>query len=144
MGFMGDDHCPRTVGWDRAYLDSLQELRTGMVYGNDLLQGGKLPTQIAMTSDIVRTLGYMAPPALTHLYVDNFWLNLGNQVGCLRYLPDVIVEHRHPVAGKAKWDAGYARVNDSAIYERDEAAYGEYQRTHLAADVTKVKALRHG
>jgi hypothetical protein len=144
IGFMGDDHCPRTYGWDKAYVDALREMGTGIVYGNDLIQGARLPTQVAMTADIVRALGYMAPPALTHLYVDNFWRDLGTVAGCLRYLPDVTVEHRHPIAGKAEWDEGYRRVNDAAMYERDRLAYVEYQRTQFAADVAKVKALRDG
>lgn len=142
IGFMGDDHCPRTVGWDAAYLDALYELGTGIVYGNDLLQGERIPTQVAMTSDIVRALGFMAPPTLTHLYVDNFWKDLGEKAECLRYLPEVVVEHRHPFAGKAQMDAGYLRVNEAAMYERDQTAYGLYVAEHLAGDVAKVKALR--
>lgn len=142
VGFLGDDHCPRTHGWDQAYLDALKELGTGLVYGNDLLQGGSLPTQVAMTSDIVRALGYMAPPALRHMYVDNFWLTLGRAADCIRYLPDVIVEHRHPLAGKAQWDEGYMRVNDRAVYRADEQAFAEYVQTRLADDAAKVRALR--
>lgn len=142
IGFMGDDHRPRTKGWDQAYLDALRELKTGIVYGDDLFQRGKLPTQCAMTSDIVRALGYMAPPALTHLFVDNFWLSLGEQAQCIRYLPDVVVEHLHPVAGKGQWDAGYKRVNDASMYHRDHAAFAEYCRTSLQLDVQKVQALR--
>ena len=142
IGFMGDDHCPRTAGWDAAYLEALRDLGTGIVYGNDLLQGANLPTQVAMTADIVRALGWMAPPALRHLYVDNFWRDLGNTAGCLRYLPDVVVEHRHPVAGKAQWDAGYARVNDGAVYAHDEAAYLEFAgRGGLEAATAAVRAL---
>lgn len=142
LGFMGDDHCPRSHGWDRAYLDALHELGTGIVYGNDLLQGEKIPTQVAITSDIVRALGFMAPPTLTHLYVDNFWKDLGQRAGCLRYLPEVIIEHRHPFAGKANWDAGYARVNDSTMYQRDQAAYGQYVAGQFLDDVAKVRRLR--
>lgn len=142
IGFMGDDHCPRTYGWDNAYLEALRELGTGIVYGNDLLQGHRLPTQCAMTSDIVRALGYMGPPELRHMYVDNFWRDLGNAADCLRYLPDVTVEHRHPVAGKAQMDEGYLRVNAPAVYEADEAAYAEYTRTRFAGDVAKVQTLR--
>lgn len=142
LAFMGDDHLPRTVGWDKAYLDALRELGTGLVYGNDLLQGRALPTQVAMTADIVRALGYMAPPALTHLYVDNFWLSLGNEAGCIRYLPNVIVEHRHPAAGKAALDAGYERVNSAAMQSRDEAAWLDYLGSDFVGDVVKVKALR--
>ena len=144
IGFMGDDHRPRTHGWDKAYVDALREMGTGIVYGNDLNQGGKLPTQCAMTSDIIRTLGFMAPSSLTHLYVDNFWLSLGLSADCIRYLPDVVVEHMHPAVGKAEWDAGYLRVNNVAMYRLDEAAFGEYARTRFLEDVAKVKALRDG
>lgn len=142
VGFMGDDHRPRTRGWDTAYVDALRELGTGIVYGNDLLQGAKLATQCAMTSDIVRTLGFMAPPALVHLYFDDFWMALGSGAGCLRYLPDVVVEHMHPFAGKAEWDAGYRRVNDESMYARDEAAFTEYSRERLSGDIARVRALR--
>lgn len=142
VGFMGDDHRPRSRGWDTAYLEALSELRTGIVYGDDLLQRRKLPTQCAMTADIVRALGYMAPPVLTHLFVDNFWLSLGEQAQCIRYLSEVVVEHLHPVAGKAAWDEGYKRVNDAGMYHRDHAAFAEYCRTTLQSDVQKVQALQ--
>jgi len=142
IGFMGDDHFPRTFGWDNAYLEALKGLGTGIVYGNDLLQGHRLPTQCAMTSDVVRALGYMSPPELRHMYVDNFWRDLGNAADCLRYLHEVIVEHRHPIAGKAQIDEGYLRVNAPAVYEADERAYAEYCRTRFAEDVAKVQALR--
>lgn len=142
IGFMGDDHCPRTVGWDQAYLDALRELGTGIVYGNDLLQGEALPTQCAMTSDIVRALGHMAPPGLTHLFVDDYWRDLGRSADCLRYLPDVVVEHMHPVAGKAEWSEGHRRVNAPAMYQADSDVYMDYRRTRFYADVAAVKALR--
>ena len=142
IGFMGDDHRPRTVGWDARYLDALREMSTGIVYGNDLLQGARLPTQVAMTTDIVRALGWMAPPTLVHLAVDNFWLDLGHAAGCIRYLPDVVVEHMHPIAGKAEWDEGHRRVNDPAMYQRDLAEYARIQATVLPDAVAKVRALR--
>lgn len=143
VGFMGDDHMPRTVGWDTAYLEALRDLGTGMVYGDDLVQQARIPTQIAMTSDIVRALGWMAPPVLTHLYVDNFWLSLGQAAGCIRYLPGVVVEHRHPAAGTAPVDDGYLRVNNSAMYARDEAAFRRFEADgHFTAAVETVRALR--
>jgi hypothetical protein len=141
IAFMGDDHRPRTFGWDRAYLDALHGLGTGIVYGDDLLQHERIPTQVAMTADIVRALGHMAPPQLTHLFVDNYWRDLGQLAGCLRYLPDVVVEHLHPFAGKAPMDEGYARVNAPTMYGHDQTAYLDYS-PHLATDAAKVKALR--
>lgn len=142
VAFMGDDHRPRTAGWDAAYLGALATLGTGIVYGDDLLQHENIPTQVAMTADIIRTLGHMAPPPLTHLFVDNYWKDLGAAAGCLRYLPNVVVEHLHPFAGKAEWDAGHRRVNTPSMYGRDQAAYSAYAAAHLADDIAKVRALR--
>lgn len=143
IGFMGDDHRPRTHGWDKAYVDALRELGTGIVYGDDLLQGAILPTQFAMTADIVRALGFVAPPTQKHLFVDNYLKDLGQQARCLRYLPDVIVEHVHPVAGKVGWDEGHQRVNAPAMYNHDRIAYMRFQAQGGLADaVAKVQALR--
>lgn len=142
LGFMGDDHRPRTAGWDQRYVDVLRELGTGIVYGDDLLQGSRLPTQVAMTADIVRTLGFIAPPSLVHLAVDNWWRDLGMRAGCLRYLPDVVVEHLHPVAGKADWDEGHRRVNAPEMYERDLAELARLHREELPAAVEKLRVLR--
>lgn len=143
IGKLDDDHRPRTRHWDAMLLAELDKLGgVGIVYGNDLLQGAKLPTAPVIGAEIVRTLGYMGPPALTHLYVDNFWLDLGQAAGCLRYVPQVVIEHMHPHAGKAKMDDGYLRVNSPQRYAADGAAYDAYAAGQLLADVAKVRALR--
>ncbi|MFF3907691.1 hypothetical protein ACFYZJ_17185 [Streptomyces sp. NPDC001848] len=141
IGFMGDDNRPRTHGWDAAYLDALGAL-PGVVYGNDLIQGAVLCTQFAVTTDIVRRLGHIAPTVLTHLYLDNYWMALGQAAGCITYLPQVIVEHLHPVGGTAAWDDGYRRVNAPAMYARDRAAFEQYIAEHLTDEVTKLTTAR--
>lgn len=145
VGFMGDDHMPRTRGWDEQYLTALGEIGPGgIVYGNDMLQGETLPTHVVMDRRIVDALGFMAPPVLTHLYVDNFWKDLGEALGTLRYLPDVIVEHLHPVAGRAEWDSTYSETNSGERYEKDEQAYRDYKATRFDADVARVKEALRG
>lgn len=139
---LDDDHRPRSKSWDSGLLATLRDMGTGIAYSNDLLQGQNLPTAPVITADIVRTLGYMAPPTLRHLYCDNFWRDLGEQAECLRYLPGVVVEHMHPLAGKASMDDGYRRANAEEQYRADGAAYEAYKRDSLAADVAKVRALR--
>lgn len=139
IGFMGDDHCPRTIGWDSRIAQALDELRTGIVYGNDLLQGERLPTAVFMTVDIVRSLDWMAPPGLKHLWVDNAWRSLGEQLGALRYLPDVVIEHLHPVAGKTGWDEGYQAVNAPAVWAHDETEYKRWLAEDCADDAEHVR-----
>lgn len=140
IGFMGDDCVPRTEGWDLAVTDALTELGSGIVYGNDLLQGEKLPTAAFMTSDIIRTLGWMCPPTLEHLYIDNAWLELGRSMGRLRYLPEVVLEHMHPDAGKAVQDGTYREANAPERDRRDRAAFEAWRSVQLPRDLELLRA----
>lgn len=141
LGFMGDDHVPRTIGWDQQFVDALKYMRTGVVYGNDLLQGERLPTAVVMTSDIVSTLGYYVMPGGIHLFLDNFWLAIGQGLGRIKYLGDVVVEHVHPSAGKGDWDSTYAEANSGPTWEADQATFTAYIANTYPSDIEKLKAL---
>lgn len=138
LAFMGDDHRPRTKGWDTAYLEALAA-KPGMAFGNDRIQGMKLPTQIAMSASLVRAIGHMAPPVLKHMYVDNYWLQLGLAADCITYLPDVTVEHLHPSAGTAEVDEGYLRVNAREVFDHDEKALAAYWAEHAERDIAAAR-----
>jgi hypothetical protein len=139
VGFMGDDHLPRTAGWDGRYLDELKRLGTGLVYGNDRIQQAALPTQVAMTSDIILATGHMVPAGALHLWLDNAWLALGRALDAITYLPDVIVEHLHPIAGRAQWDAGYAEANTDARSDADRAVFERWREHELPTWVRQIK-----
>ncbi|MFF7023041.1 glycosyltransferase family 2 protein [Streptomyces klenkii] len=141
LAFMGDDHRPRSTSWDARFRECLSG-GTGIVYGNDLLMGEQMPTAVAMTSDIVRALGYFSPPALVHLCLDLCWLDWGRGMGRITYLPDVIIEHLHPAAGKAALDQGYEDCNSTERVSADAAAYYAYRDGGgLQTDVAKLQAL---
>jgi len=143
LGFVGDDHRFRTRGWDMAIFDNMERRGGGFAYGNDLLQGENLPTAVFVSTEIVQQLGYFSPPKLAHLYVDDSWKYLGDGADCLYYFPDIIIEHMHPFNGKAEWDEGYRRVNDTGVISADRFAYEEWLRVDADKDVARVKeALR--
>jgi hypothetical protein len=144
VGFMGDDHLPRTAGWDGRYLEELQRLSTGLVYGNDLIQGQALPTQVAMTSDIILATGHMVPQGLVHLWIDNAWLALGQALNAIAYLPNVVVEHLHPIAGRAAWDAGYAEANADERSDADRAVFEQWRDAGLSSWVQQIKEYERG
>lgn len=139
IGFMGDDHLPRTQGWDATIANTLSEMKCGIAYGNDLLQGEALPTAVFITSNIVRALGYFSPPELLHMYLDNAWKEWGQGAYCLRYLPEVVIEHMHPGRGKAQQDHVYDESN--ALMSSDHALFIKYRDEQMAADVAKIAAL---
>ena len=123
--FLGDDHRPRTDAWDERLIQA-GKTPPAIVYGNDLLQGDRLPTMVVMSAEIVTALDGMVPPGMRHLYLDNFWKKLGEDLGSLKYVHDVIVEHMHPLAGKSQWDEGYREVNSQVIYHEDAIAFDAY------------------
>jgi len=124
IGFLGDDHVPRTHGFDARIKSAMDSMGgTGVVYGNDLLQGQNLPTAVAISSNVIQALGYMVPPGMVHLWIDNAWGAMGKAMERYSYLPDVIIEHLHPAGGKAEWDERYVEVNSGAVWDADETAY---------------------
>lgn len=145
LGFMGDDHRPRTSGWAAQYVAELRDMGAGIVSCPDGYRPDDLPTQWAVTADIVETLGgRMVPAPVEHLYCDDAIRDLGNAAGCYRFRLDLLVDHLNPYAGKrAPMDAQYQRVNDRQQFLTDGRSYRTWKRNGgLAADAELVRALR--
>ena len=138
ISFMGDDHLVRTEDWDEKLYETIKNRGFGIAYGNDLFQGENLPTMVMMSTNIIKELGFMAPPKLIHLYMDNFWKFFGQVLGCLDYRADVVVEHMHYMAGKSQSDAQYLEVNSSDVSNHDAKVFKEYCDNDLKNDAIKV------
>lgn len=138
---LDDDHMPRTRGWDRILLEELDAIGGGIVYGDDLYQHEALPTAPVVSARIVTALGWFAHPGLRHMFCDDVWRELGLAAGCLKYVPRVHIEHRHPLAGKAQWDETYLLSNVEERYAEDGAVYRQWLGEGLAADAEKVRAV---
>lgn len=138
LAFLGDDTLPYD-GWLPKIMEALQGKNNSIVYGNDLHHGENLPTSVFMDSNIVRTLGYMAPPNQKQIFVDNYWKALGEDLGTLIYLDDVIIEHLHPNFGKAPSDASYALSNGPERWRHDEEAFITHMNGQYLKDLEKLK-----
>ena len=139
LTFLGDDNIVTTDGWDVAMSITLAKHGYGIAYGNDHLQEDKLPTSIMITSNVVKALGFMAPPTQKHLYADNFWQALGKGLGALYYFPSVHWEHLHFLNGKSEKDAIYEEANSEERYKEDRDAFAAYMSERYIDDVTRVK-----
>lgn len=142
VAFMGDDHVPRTQRWAHMLVERhLTGRGPRIVYGQDGFMDSRLPTWWSMDSRIIRTLQGMVPAPVQHMYCDNAVLELGKAAMCLDYDERILIEHMHPVAGKAPTDAQYARVNRPQQYERDRVAFIKWLRHGLATDATLVRSI---
>jgi hypothetical protein len=131
LASLGDDHIPRTQGWDAALTAAIEARGgTGIGYGDDRHQHENLPTAPVISSDIIRVLGWVILPGIRGKFCDNAWRDLADLAGVRVYVPEVVIEHVHPDAGKAAWDGTYGDGHGS--WAGDEAVYLAWGR--LQAD----------
>lgn len=137
--FIGDDHRFRSKNWDKVFIDEYElNLKYGFVYGNDLFQKSNLPTACCVSSDIINLLGYISYPKLLHLYVDNYWMELGRRLKKISYLDHIIIEHMHPAAGKAANDQAYQQVNNNYVNNHDKAIF---ETINFEEEIKKLEKL---
>lgn len=141
LASFGDDHLPRTHGWDSVLLDAIDASGgCGIAYGDDIGQGKNLPTAPVISTEIVAALGWMFLPTIVHFFADNAWLDLGREAGCLMYMPDVVIEHLHWTRSASPKDATYEDARGA--WPADELAYRQWRHSGLPGDVAKIRALR--
>lgn len=126
LGMFGDDVVPGEDGWDFRLVEALGE-DLGIAYGDDGLRGkhdADLPTHYVTQTEVYRRLGYLAPPTIRHLFLDNVARDVGRYLKNLVFVP-VRIEHRHPWAeGEHLHDSTYAEGGRNAdIRHADRMAY---------------------
>jgi hypothetical protein len=145
---LGDDHVPLTDGWDARLCAALGQTGGGFAYCNNGHQiGGQrnLPEMCVISANVLEALGWVCEPDLAHYFVDNVWRDLGEQAGCLHYLDDVIVEHRHWSFGTTVAPADDTYFDNQAKGPNDRTAYEVWRADRMSWDVAKVKgALGNG
>ena len=109
-----------------------------IVYGNDLHQKEALATIPLIPASLINIVGYFAPPTLNHLHVDSVWDAIGRGIGKLFYMPEIIIEHLHPDAGKAERDETYIEVNDSDRAKQDGENYKKWLNEELPQIINKI------
>lgn len=89
-----DDHYCITPHWDEKIL--AQVTGTNIIGTNDnWVAPNRLCGMTAFSGNVIRTLGYLFPPGIEHLFIDNCWEFLAAKAQCAQILMDVVIEHRH-------------------------------------------------
>ena len=140
LASFGDDHVPQTRGWDEMLLGAIAGMGgCGIAYPDDGIRDDVGEAWV-MSADIVRALGWMCEPTLKHWWVDEVITVIGREADCLTYLPDVMVRHNHPAAGRSQFDATYWDAFEGV--PADKQAYETWRAERMEADVATVRALR--
>lgn len=129
MGMFGDDVVPITPGWDLALMDALGG-DLGVAYGDDGLRDKHqpdLPTHYVTQAEVYRRLGYLSPPGIQHLFLDNVARDIGRYLKNFVFAP-VKIQHMHPWAeGEHLHDTTYAEGGRNAdIRKADRKTYVQW------------------
>jgi hypothetical protein len=106
LGMGADDIRFRTPAWDLRIRDMFDVFpdRICFVHGRDGIHDEKLGTHGFISRRWFETLGYFTWPAFPADYADTWLHELAGRIGRRVYVPDLLIEHLHPIAGKAEWD----------------------------------------
>jgi hypothetical protein len=127
-GWLADDTIPRTPGWDTELEQAAGDWR--LAYAHDLYlsardpqevkAGRDLTTGLCWGGELVRAVGWWAPPWLRQAAIDLTWLDLIQPLGLFSYREDVVVEHKSWRNGKRPRDDGdeWVRGGDNYV-QRD-------------------------
>jgi len=107
---VNDDHVFVTEGWDIKMMNAIDIKYNGVsiAYGKT----ESLPTATMHGAKLVHGLGYFFPPQYLHMLLDLWIIEIDAATKIMTYVPDVLVDHRHPVFKKAEWDATYQNGED--------------------------------
>lgn len=135
MIFIGDDIVFKTP-WESRFIEYLSSVPAGLVYGNtlDLPDHIDWATHPCITTNMVRAVGFYGCPAVAHNFFDNFWSEVAKEIGHMKFMPDIIMDHR-----RTGWtpDAIYHKV--TGLLESDRVKYQEYKETKFDEDLQKIK-----
>lgn len=129
-GFLADDAVLTTAGMLRAL--EIEAGRDCVSYANDQHHGEKIPTLPCIGGDLVRRVGYLAPRNLPHWGIDCCWHAIGERLGKLRYRPDLVYDHMHPLWGTGEWDATYRSSQKASIF------YEQIYRSWLVNELPRL------
>lgn len=104
-GMVADDVVPETCRWDLLLREAC--LPDKISWGWDGIQNDRLPVHPFIGGDLVRKLGWWAPPGIKHWYVDNAWKDIAAGLGVERYMPEIRMKHVHMTNGLAPRDRTY-------------------------------------
>ena len=126
VGMFGDDVMPITHGWDADLVEALGD-DLGVAYGDDGLRdkhAPDLPTHYVTQTEVYRRLGYLSPPDIKHLFLDNVARDIGRALGNFVFVP-VEIRHLHPwVEGEHLQDRTYQEGGrNPQIRSSDRKAY---------------------
>lgn len=133
-----------TRGWDQLVEAEFAKFpdKILLVFADDKIHHGAQAALPFLHRRWLEVTGRFTPPYFSADWCDT-WLNeVANEIGRIRYLAHVLIEHRHPIAGTAPIDQTYLERLERGV--KDDVA-GRYASLEMAlereADARKLREV---
>ena len=142
IGWMADDTHMVTPGWDSMVLEHFEDGAHIVTVNDGHMDKARPQSAWFISTSAVGALGYLCLPTSDHLYVDDAWAVLRDNVGGAgQHCSAVLAEHMHPNVNKGEWDDQYRTIHTPDNYGHDRTAFETWKSGQLALDTEKVLAL---
>lgn len=148
-GWIADDMRPLTRDFDKELIATAGDWcmvwcnggrhRKGIVgnWGGEKHVPSTIPSAMLWGGNLVRAVGWWAPPWTQWASIDEAWKRLVMTAGLARFRNDVVVEHLHWTSGLRAKDLVDDACNPS--YASDVDAFHKWAGKQMADDIQKVK-----
>lgn len=140
IGLAADDVLWVTPGWDWEIYKQWQRNGPGVYWAHDNLRGKDLCNHPYVSSVIIRIAG-ASIPGQRHLFLDNYFYEIGKAMDRLFYMPEILISHEHFTKNPALMDEHYDRVNSEEMYRHDGALFRHWKNHELPKILPKLKTL---
>lgn len=147
-GFLGDYCRPKTSGWDERLVEAAGDwniAHTRNNWTNGFRPDGSGKTRIGgaicFGGDLIRELGWVWYPKMVHLFIDCIYEELGERLGLLRYLDDVVVEVDRPETTGRKRDKNHERMyKGKRFFHADRSAFNDWMCDEFEETVRRIQS----
>ncbi len=147
-GLLCDDEFIYSAGWDKTLIAAAGTKY--IAHANDQWQSSKRQHLfVTFGGDLIRFIGFWALPGLWHWFHDDVFENLSNGLPTSKFCKDVMGEHKHYLAGKAKKDDTYKsgesrNGQDHMIFQRWMATEYPLLKRRLVEFYGEIKEKTNG
>lgn len=156
VGLIGDDQTPLTKNWDLKIIEWVRGWNLVTCHDDGWQIHEKGPNGILTTpgricgapcwsGDLYREVGYIFPPGMHHVYLDDIWEELGKHSGCWNFAqhsrPDVVIAHKHYQRDQVAKDQTYHQAYDY-YGSIDFPLWYHWRQQELPNAVERARALK--
>ncbi len=139
-GIIGDDELVESEGWDKKLIAAAGDWC--IANSNDRWQAERrIHGYTAFGGELIRTVGYIAPPDMWHWYIDTVWEDISEPLMLRRFCRDVLTEQLHYLTGKSERDATYESGEKHS--KRDAEIYAEWKATEYDKIIKRIGEKMH-